>query len=98
VPGTMPAASFLPVMGGYNAGYYGYVWSRVFAQDLFSTFEQFGLDDPKVGLRFRREILEPGGAIEPDKLLRNFLGRSPNYEAFYCELDIEHGRIAQGNL
>lgn len=29
--GTLPDASFLPVMGGYDAGYYGYVWSRVFA-------------------------------------------------------------------
>ncbi|MGH8495988.1 MAG: M3 family metallopeptidase [Gammaproteobacteria bacterium] len=89
VPGTMPSASFLPVMGGYDAGYYGYVWSRVFAQDLFSVFEREGLDDSEVGMRFRREILEPGGTIEPDRLLRNFLDRPPSYDAFYTELGID---------
>jgi len=81
--GTLPAASFRPVMGGYDAGYYGYAWSRVYAQDLFSAFEDGHLDDPAVGLRYRREILEPGGSREPDELVRRFLGREPGPAAFY---------------
>lgn len=88
VPGTLPAASFLPVMGGYDAGYYGYVWSKVYAQDLFSAFERQGLDDAGLGLRYRRQILEPGGAVEPEQLLRNFLGRDVSYQAFYRELGL----------
>jgi thimet oligopeptidase len=88
VPGTRPAASFLPVMGGYDAGYYGYVWSKVYAQDLFSAFERAGLADAEVGLRYRREILEPGGTAEPGELLRNFLGRAASYEPFYRDLGL----------
>jgi len=85
--GTIPDASFLPIMGGYEAGYYGYAWSRVFAQDMFTVFQQAGLDNPEVGLRYRREILEPGGVLEPQQLLENFLGRPVNSEAFYQDLD-----------
>lgn len=81
--GTIPAASFLPVMGGYDAGYYGYAWSRVYAQDLFSAFEGGHLDDPAVGMRYRREILEPGATREPDDLVRRFLGRESTPDAFY---------------
>jgi thimet oligopeptidase len=86
--GTIPAASFLPIMGGYEARYYGYAWSRVFAQDIFTVFQQGGLENPEVGMRYRREILEPGGMVEPEKLLENFLGRPVSYEAFYRELGI----------
>ena len=34
--GTSPVASFAPIMGGYDAGYYGYLWSKVYAEDLFT--------------------------------------------------------------
>jgi thimet oligopeptidase len=87
--GTLPDASFLPIMGGYDAGYYGYVWSRVYAQDMFTAFQKGGLDNPEVGLRYRREILEPGGTAEPEDLLSNFLGRSVRSDAFYEELGID---------
>ena len=86
--GTIPDASFLPIMGGYEARYYGYAWSRVFAQDMFTVFQQGGLENPELGMRYRREILEPGGMGEPEKLLENFLGRPVSYDAFYRELGI----------
>ncbi len=86
--GTIPDASFLPIMGNYEARYYGYAWSRVFAQDMFTVFQQSGLENPEVGMRYRREILEPGGMVEPEKLLENFLGRPVSYDAFYKELGI----------
>jgi thimet oligopeptidase len=85
-PGTMPPASFMPIMGGYDANYYGYLWSRVYAQDLFSVFAAEGIDDPATGRRFRQEILAPGGSREPQELVREFLGRPVQYEAFYEEL------------
>jgi Zn-dependent oligopeptidase len=39
-------------------------------------------------MRYRRDILEPGATIEPDQLLRNFLGRPVSYEPFYRFLNI----------
>jgi thimet oligopeptidase len=85
---TLPEASFLPIMGGYDAGYYGYIWSRVYAQDMFTAFQKGGLENPEVGLRYRREILEPGGTVEPEDLLINFLGRPARSDAFYEELGL----------
>lgn len=88
VPGTIPQASFAGFMGGYDAGYYGYLWSKVFAQDMFTVFEQGGLENPAIGMRYRREILEPGGTREPEELLVRFLGRPVRTEAFYQALGL----------
>lgn len=87
VRGVHSQASFLPLMGGYDAAYYGYLWSRVYAQDLYTAFAP-RIDDPAVGTRYRREVLEPGGTVEPDVLVERFLGRKPNADAFYAELGI----------
>jgi thimet oligopeptidase len=88
VPGGFPEASFGHLMGGYDAGYYAYLWSRVYAQDLFTRFEKEGVLNPKTGIAYRRAVLEPGGLREPDDLLRDFLGRPLNYDAFYRDVGI----------
>ena len=36
-------------MGGYEAGVYSYLWAKVYAQDMFSRFEQEGILDPRTG-------------------------------------------------
>jgi Zn-dependent oligopeptidase len=69
-------------LNGYGANYYGYLWSRVFAQDLFSVFEKNGVMDSKTGLRYRKEILEVAGTEPEMDMLRHFLGREPNTNAF----------------
>lgn len=76
------AASFGHMMGGYDAGYYGYLWSEVFADDMFTKFEQGGVLNPQVGKQYRDIILAKGRVEEPDQLLREFLGREPNEQAF----------------
>lgn len=82
-------ASFGHLMGGYDAGYYGYLWSLVYAYDMFTRFETEGLLNPKTGRDYRREILEKGDTRDALDLVTHFLGRKPNAEAFYKALQIK---------
>jgi thimet oligopeptidase len=88
IPGTHPEAGFGHIMGGYDAGYYGYLWSKVYAQDIFTRFQKEGLENPVVGAAYRKDILEPGASVEPDVLLQNFLGRPMQPDAFYRDIGI----------
>jgi thimet oligopeptidase len=81
-------ASFGHLMGGYDAGYYGYLWSKVFAEDMFSLFEKQGLLNETLGQRYRNVILAQGKMKESSELLKEFLGRDVSYEAFYKRLGI----------
>ena len=88
VDGTHPQASFGHLMAGYDAGYYGYLWSKVYAQDMFTAFLKGGLESPVVGARYRATILQPARTYEPDVEVRNFLGRPMSPAAFYEEFGI----------
>ena len=73
---------------GYDAGYYGYLWSRVFGDDMFTRFEAPGASVAGVGAEYREHILEPGGTADADALIQRFLGREPNADAFLRELGL----------
>ena len=62
LPGSTPQASFGHLMGGYQAGYYGYLWSKVYAADMFQRFEQNGLMSPEAGAYYRSKILARAAA------------------------------------
>lgn len=68
-------------MFGYDAMYYGYLWSKVYAIDLFSFFKENPMDK-ELGLRLRNEILSKGGALDGVEMLENFMGRKPNPNAY----------------
>ena len=76
------AATFGHLLGGYDAGYYGYLWSEVFAADMFTRFEKEGVLSPVVGKQYRDIILAKGREEDPEQLLKEFLGRDPNQDAF----------------
>lgn len=88
--GTFFLASFGHLLGGYDAGYYGYLWSQVFGADMFSRFAEAeeGVLSPRVGMEYRRAVLEPGGSRDAARMLRDFLGRPPNNEAFLRHLGL----------
>ena len=86
--GTYMLASFGHLLGGYDAGYYGYLWAEVFGQDMFSRFAEEGVLSPEVGMEYRRKVLEPGGTRDAYQLLRDFLGREPRKDAFLKKLGI----------
>lgn len=89
-PDTTPDANFGHLMGGYQAGYYGYLWSRVYAEDIFTKFEANGCLDEKTGLEYREKILAPGGSRDPDEMVKDFLGRKMNNKAFLKFLGIDN--------
>jgi Zn-dependent oligopeptidase len=82
IDGTFWPAGFAHLAGGYDAGYYGYLWSCVYGDDLWSRFAAEGLTDPDVGAAYRREILEPGASRDAKALVEAFLGRPSTDEAF----------------
>jgi len=85
-PGTRFPASFGHLLGGYAAGYYGYMWSEVLALDMLSGFHG-KLMNPVDGKRYRTDILSHGGEQPPEQLVEHFLGRAPNSEAFFSEIN-----------
>jgi len=74
---------------GYGAKYYGYLWSKVFALDLFAEIAKHGLTDPVIGKKYIKEVIGRGGSADPNELLRNFLGREPNDEAFFKDMGLQ---------
>ena len=88
-PDTFMAASWGHPMGGYDAGYYGYLWAQVYGDDMYSVFEAEGVMSPEVGRRYRREVLAKGGSRDAIEHLRAFLGREPNADAFLRRLGID---------
>lgn len=75
-------AGFGHIAHGYEAGYYGYLWSKVYAEDMFTRFAKEGVLNPKTGKAYRDWVLAKGSSMEEEKLVEGFLGRKPNNKAF----------------
>jgi thimet oligopeptidase len=75
-------------MTGYQAGYYGYMWARVFAQDMFAYFQKHGLMSREAGEYYRSKILSRGGSVDEMDMLVDFLGREPKMDAFLEHLGL----------
>lgn len=81
-------ATFGHLIGGYDAGYYGYLSSQVYSTDMFYTVFKADPMNGKEGRRYRHTVLERGGSQEEMQTLEDFLGRKPSTEAFYKELGL----------
>jgi thimet oligopeptidase len=80
LPGTHHWASF-GHLGGYSSAYYTYLWDKVIAEDFFLQFDRQNLLAGDAPMRYRRVVLEPGGSMSADDLVKNFLGRPQNMTA-----------------
>jgi thimet oligopeptidase len=74
---------------GYQGAYYGYQWSLVYAQDMYTKFDKAGPLNPQVGMEYRKKVLARGGSMDETAMLRDFLGREPNMEAFLKHLGLD---------
>lgn len=88
VPLTHFQASFGHLMG-YQAGYYGYLWSLVYAADMFQRFKELGMLSPDAGRYYRKKILSRGGTMDEMDMVRDYLGREPKMEPFLKHLGLE---------
>jgi thimet oligopeptidase len=80
LPDTHTWASF-GHLGGYSSGYYTYLWDKVIAEDFFLQFDHHNLLAGDAPMRYRRVVLEPGGSMSANDLVKNFLGRPQNINA-----------------
>ena len=87
---TMPKDAIFPAgfghLDGYDAGYYSYLWSKVYATDMFTRFAKEGILNKKTGADYKKWILEKGGSMEELDLVKGFLGRKPSNKAFLKEI------------
>lgn len=80
-PGTHFYAAFNH-LAGYSSAYYTYMWDDVIALDFYA---QFDVGNPFTGdtaMRYRHAVLEPGGSMSANDLVKAFLGRPQNMVAF----------------
>jgi len=78
--GTHSYASF-GHLSGYSSAYYTYMWDLVIAKDFFQQFDHKNLLAGEAPMRYRRVVLEPGGSMSANDLVKNFLGRPQNMTA-----------------
>jgi peptidyl-dipeptidase Dcp len=66
--------------GGYDAGYYSYIWSEVLDADTVEWFTENGGLTRANGDRFRSRLLGVGGSTDPLAAYRDFRGRDADIE------------------
>src|SRR5260370_6768 len=69
-------------LAGYASYEYTYVRDKVSAEDFFSQLDLSNLLGGEAPMRYRHAVLEPGGSVSANALVKNFLGREQNMGAF----------------
>ncbi len=71
---------FAHIIGGYDAGYYAYIWAEVLDCDAFEAFKETSLFDKETAKRFRDNVLAKGGMEDPMVLYKRFRGAEPKID------------------
>jgi len=83
IPEILPrwkSTYFTHIHGGYEAGYYSYIWSEQLDCDAFEAFKETSLFDRRTAESFRRNILARLGTEDAMTLYKRFRGREPRIE------------------
>ena len=64
--------------GGYDAGYYSYIWSEVLDADTAAFIRANGGLTRENGERFRRRLLARGGSVDAMDAYRDYRGQDPD--------------------
>ncbi len=88
VPGTHTESSWIHI-NTHPVYMYGYLWSEVYAQDMFTAFEKHGLTDTATGVRYRELVLANGTQRDAKAAVEEFLERPSNNKAYIESLGLD---------
>lgn len=74
---------FSHMVGEYSAGYYSYLWSKVYASDMFYSRFKNNCLNPELGYEFRQKVFAPGSSKYA--MIIDFLGRKPSSDVLKNE-------------
>jgi peptidyl-dipeptidase Dcp len=77
VPPRYRTTYFSHIMGGYQAGYYAYIWSEVLDANSVEWFKAHGGLTRANGDHFRKSLLSRGGSKDAMELFKEFAGHEP---------------------
>lgn len=83
IPEILPryrSTYFLHIAGGYDSGYYSYIWAAVYDNDAFEAFREKGIFDKDVAAKYRKNILERNGTMDAMQMYLNFRGKDAAIE------------------
>ncbi|OQR95881.1 mitochondrial intermediate peptidase [Thraustotheca clavata] len=73
---------------GYGAGYYSYLYARVFAAEIWRACLSSNPWNADSGRLVYEELLQHGGAKEPMTMLTSVIGHVPTIDSFVNELGV----------
>ncbi len=88
VDGNRLYSSFTHLVG-YSSNYYTYLFDKVIALDFYRQFDANDLVEGPTALRYRKEVLEPGGSQPGETLVQNFLHRAQSLDGFEAWMNEE---------
>ena len=72
----------------YGPSLHNFLWSKVVADDLFDfVINNGGVGDRKLGQKYMKDILSPGGFWSPASMIKVFLGRSFSINPFVKKIE-----------
>lgn len=87
----MPKNTYFPAGFGhlhdYDAQYWSYLWSEMLVAEAVEVFKKKGMMNKTLGMKYRKDILEPGGSMKEGMMVQKFFGRMPTSRALLSKIE-----------